>query len=469
MKKRFITMLFSVLMMTSILSGCNSSKSKKIKLKIGFWPESTQKYDVAMYNEWKEKFEQDYPEYEIVGDPYTYATDTVGSKYLTNSLPTVFQTWFTEPNKLVSNKFIRPITNQIKELGWDNYMDTDMKNSLTFNNELYGIPRDGYGLGLLINIKTLGENGILPEDGKGSYSIYNKDGSPAYPTTFEEIYEMSKIIQENDSTKGIYICSANKNGGWQFSNIAWNFGATLEYYNEANNKWMSSLNCQEAINALTWIQKMKQEDLLINNSTVYYDGWYNAIESQVAMAIVGSDVLQLAKINGNVNMDDLAFVPMPTGDGTHHYSLYGGTPYVFSANASDEQVKGCLKFFEYIGRSPLINDISTEALIKGNEVAKTKNQPILPTIKPWKNQEYLEYTKSLEDQYVSVKMENYQEFFNKINENKHNEVPYGAQEMYSYIDIAIQDVLSKDVSSPSALLESANAKMQAYLDKNVNK
>ena len=465
MKKQI---LYALLLTTSLsmIAGCEKP-TDKITLNIGFWPENTETRDVAMYNEWKEAFEKDYPQYEVVADPYMYDTATIGTKYLTNTLPTVFQTWFTEPFKLVDKKYIRSIDKQLKDLKWDEKMDADMKAALTFDNKIYGIPRDGYGLGLLINIKTLGDNGILPEiDGK--YSIYNEDGSPAYPTTFEEIFEMAETIAEYDEIKGILICSANKNGGWQFLNIAWNYGAVLQKVE--NGKVISTLNCDEAVQALTFIQEMKLNELLLNSISVVYDDWYNAIGSKVAMAIVGSDVLHLAQTNGDVNMNDLAFVPMPTGNGKDHYSLYGGTPYVFSSKASDEQVEGVLKFFEYIGRGPNVTDISKAAMEKGNQVAQEKNQPIIPKIKPWINSEYVEYATQLENEYVSINMENYKDFFNSIDENKHNEVQYAAQEMYEFLDDAIQQVLDKpETANPKALLTTANSKMQDYLDKNINK
>ena len=393
MKKQI---LYTLLLTTSLsmIAGCEKP-TDKITLNIGFWPENTETRDVAMYNEWKEAFEKDYPQYKVVADPYMYDTSTIGTKYLTNTLPTVFKTWFTEPFKLVDKKYIRSIDKQLKELKWDEKMDADMKAALTFDNKIYGVPRDGYGLGLLINIKTLGDNGILPEiDGK--YSIYNEDGSPAYPTTFEEIFEMAETIAEYDEIKGILICSANKNGGWQFSNMAWNYGATLQYKDE-NGKVISNLASDEAVEALSWIQRMKQDGYLLDNNSVVYDQWYNDIESKVAMAIVGSDVLHLAATNGQVNMDDLAFVPMPTGDGEHHYSLYGGTPYVFSHDATDEEVEGILRFFEYIGRAPIISDISKAAMELGNQTAQQKNQPIVPKIHPWTNEEYVNYAQELDD------------------------------------------------------------------------
>ena len=67
-------------------------------------------------------------------------------------------------------------------------------------------------------------------------------------------------------------------------------------------------------------------------------------------------------------------------------------------------------------------------------------------------------------------MENYGEFFRKINENKHPEVQYEAQKMYEYIDTAIQNVFANpDLANPKSLLQTADANMQNYLDQNINK
>lgn len=42
-------------------------------------------------------------------------------------------------------------------------MDSSRKETLTFVGKTYGVPRDGYGLGLLLNTRLLGGAGLLPE------------------------------------------------------------------------------------------------------------------------------------------------------------------------------------------------------------------------------------------------------------------------------------------------------------------
>lgn len=461
--------VFALSMLTMIsLGGCRffggggDDNGDKIRLSIGFWPQSSDKTDIAMYTSWKEKFEKDNPQYEIVGDPYIYSKETIGTKFNTHTLPMVYQTWFTEPETLKNSGYIRDITSILDEFGWTEKIDDEMRATLTFDNKIYGIPRDGYGLGLLLNIKTLGDCGLLPEK-DGKYVLYNEDGSPAYPTTFEELYEFSQTICDETESKGMFICTSNKNGGWQFSNMAWNYGAQLEV--KEGNRWKANLDCDEAVSAFTWLQKMKQEELVYKGISIAYDDWPSCIGERVGMAIVGSDILHLAKTTGYVDMDDLAFVPMPTGDGTHHYSLYGGTPFVFDVNTSDDQVRGILKFFDYIGRSPTTNKTNVDAIKEGYEVAKNKNQPILPKIMPWKNADYLAVAKKMEQEYVSVNMDYYSPFFDAISANKKSEEPIAAQKMYEILDDAIQALFQNPSSSnPKSLLTTANGKLQKILD-----
>ena len=476
MNKQIKHLVVSSFLLTSVftLAGCRffgggdkKDIGDKIELKIGFWPTSSDRRDVAMYEVWKEKFEKDNPEYVITGDPYTYSKETIGTKYATKTLPMVYQTWFTEPETLLKSGYIRDITAILDEFGWTEKIDDGMRQTLTFDNKIYGIPRDGYGLGLLINMKTLGDNGLLPEkviDGKKQYVLYNDDGSPAYPTTFEEIYEASVVITDNSDTKGMFICSANKNGGWQLSNMAWNYGAELETL-EASGKYKANLNDPHMVEALSWIQRMKQERLIYEGVAIAYDDWPSAIGEKVAMAIVGSDIIHLAKTTGDVDMDNLAFVPMPTGDGNHHYSLYGGTPFVFDKNTTDDQVRGILKFFDYIGRSPSTNKTNIDAIKEGYEVAKNKNQPIVPKIMPWKNSDYLAIAQQMEKEYVSINMTNYEEFFNTVKAYQHAEVPAAAQKMYEILDDAIQEVLKNpDTANPNSLLTTANSRFQEVLN-----
>lgn len=452
-----------------LLPGCGKTDDR-IQISVGMWPASQLTQDINMFKQWKERFETDYPQYEIVPNNYEYSVASVQAKAQAHKLPTIFQTWFTEPTMLVSKGYIKDITNQLTELGWLDKMDESMKAALTFDNRTYGVPRDGYGLGLLLNTRLLGEAGLLPEykdaSGKTRYSIYNTDGTPAYPTTFEQIEEFSEEITSTSDTKGILILSTNKNGGWQFSNMAWNFGATLQKKDETG-KWVATLDDDGAVEALEWIREMKQNGYLIESTSVNYSDWSSSIGAKVAMAFVGSDVIKLATTTGGVDKDDIAFVPMPKGPHGNQYSLFGGTPFVVSSDATDEQAIGALRFLEYMGRSPEISDNAVKAMDEGFQVSQNKGEPIIESIRPWTNVEYRTKVKELDDKYINVNKDNYKDFFNTIDEIRHAEVPYYAQEMYTALDLCISEVLTKpDTANSKNLLSSANAKFnENYMSK----
>ncbi len=459
--KKLIKSLLMCGAMASVIAfttGC-SEDDGVVQVRIGMWPAAQLTQDIAMFNNWKTEFERDNPGYEIIADNYEYDPSTVVAKAQSKTLPTVFQTWFTEPEMLINSRYIRDITPQLNELGWLDKMDVKMKDILSRDGKTYGVPRDGYGLGMVMNLEQLEFYGILEDlDGDGKIDIHDEDGQPLYPTTFEELRQLSVDIDSasDGMVKGSLILSSNKNGGWQFSNIAWNFGAELQIKN-SEGKYVGNLASDESVDALEYIQDLAQNDLLLDNTAVVYNDWTRFISGQVATAFVGNDVVANAVTQGGVDLDKIAFVPMPAGPDSQN-ALFGGTPYVFANNATDEEVMGALKFLEYMGRSPEDSDIAEEALEEGAQLSQAKSIPILPSIKPWTNDEYLTLTKSIEDKYVNVEMDYFKDFYDSIYTIRHDEEPYFTQAMYSLLDNCIQEVLDDPYSANAkTLLETANS------------
>lgn len=465
--KRGICMV--IFLLFSLLAGGCGKKAEKIPITIGMWPDESLSKDIAMFTKWKEAFEAEYPEYEIIGQSYTYNPDTFVAKATSGTLPVIFQTYFTEPQKLIANGFIREITEQLKELGWYDKMDQTMRETVSKDGAVYGVPRDGYGLGLFLNLAMLYDIGVVEKNEDGTYQLYGEDGTPLYPTTFDEIYEVSEMITEGfDNTYGIVILSADKNGGWQFSNMAWNFGCKAMQVQQADGTWKANLADPGAVAALEWIQKMRQDELISPDTSLSYADWYQKIGSrQAAMAFAGSDSLSLPVVNFDFNKDDIAFVPMPSGDGESQAALFGGTPFVFASNATDEQVRGALLFLKYMGRSPETDEIAQSAMRSGYELAQAKGMPILPEIRPWVNEDFTEMSSAMEDEFVNVNQIYYQDFFDSIQQIRRAEEPNYCQEMYALLDNSLQAVLSNPFqANAESLLTTANGQFESnYLSK----
>lgn len=464
MKKWLCAAAAAVIGAASLCSfaGCGKGDGR-IKVSIGMWPDSSQNQDLAMFEQWAEAFEKDYPEYRIVGDRYEYNAQTITAKATSHQLPTVFQTYFTEPQKLIDNGWVADITDELSELGWLDKMDPDMRAAVSKDGRCYGVPRDGYGMGLFLNLAMLYDVGVIDKDADGNYKLHDDEGNPLYPTTFDEIREVSeKIVEAYDSTYGLVILSANNNGGWQFSNMAWNFGCEAMQVEGANGKYTANLNDAGAVKALQWIQEMAKDNLIYPDASLTYADWYAKIGSNnVAMAFCGNDQLMLPVTTYKFDKNDIAFVPMPTGDGESRYSLYGGTPYVFTSDATKDQIKGALLFLKYMGRSPETDDVSVNAIKLGHQTAEAKGMPIIPTIRPWTNTEFLTIANQLDEQYMNVNPYYYQDFFNSLEQTKRSEEPYYCQDMYKLLDSAIQNVLANPGSANcQSLLNTANNQFQ---------
>ncbi len=467
MKRKLICLVIVAAVLCALLCACQPNNGK-IKIAVGFWPEKSQTSDIAMYEEWKENFERDYPQYELVAEPYQYSPETVAAKGNTGNLPTIFQTYFTEPASLIEEGYIRDITEQVEELGWLDKIDDSMRAQLTVDGKLYGIPRDGYGMGLFINLDMLYSLDVITKNSDGTYNLYDEEGKPLYPTTFDQITELSRMVVDNfNDAYGILILSANKTGGWQLANMGWNFGTQALEVNE-NGKWTAHLDDDGMVKALEWIQELATEGLCFPSTSSNYNDWPAKVGSnKVMMAFVGNDALAQPITSYNFNKDDFAFVPMPTGNGTDRHALFGGTPYVFAENATDEQVEGALRFLKYIGRSPETDEIALDAMEKGFTVARQKGMPILPTIKAWKDQEYLAIANEMENKYVNVNYEYFKDFFDTIYDMRRDEEPYYCQDLYGLLDNAIQNVLANPTTAnPLAQLQTQNNQFQSrFLDR----
>ena len=89
-----------------------------------------------------------------------------------------------------------------------------------------------------------------------------------------------------------------------------------------------------------------------------------------------------------------------------------------------------------------MSEAQKTAMVEGKQTSLSKNEPILPSIRPWTNEEYNKYADELDEQYVNVNQDYFNDFFESIDTMRKEEVPYEAQKMYDYLDQAVSAVLT---------------------------
>lgn len=210
MKKiKLISLVLALVMVLGLFAGCGNKTAEETKapaaanaepaaadttaapaaesgsITLGIWPEDTQTEAIAVHeNTYVPAFNALHPDVEAIPAYYKYSPDTYVALATAGNAPTVFESWYTEPEKLIRNGLVKDITDILEGKGWLDSMSPAIRDLLSDEDgRVYGVPRDAYSLGLMINIPLFEQAGLV-----------NDDGTVKYPTTWEEVYEYSNTI-----------------------------------------------------------------------------------------------------------------------------------------------------------------------------------------------------------------------------------------------------------------------------------
>lgn len=478
--KRLVSMFMCLLLVATTLVGCKKNETsavgattegvtagvpaaapaEKFQIKLGIWPEDTLTDDVKLHEGYVKTFNEKHPNVEVIPAYYKYATDTFVSLAESGNLPTIFDTWFTEPQKLINGGFVADITDELKARGWDTAMNPSIRDMLSKDGRIYGLPRDGYALGLMLNVELFEEAGLV-----------DANGYPQYPKTWAELAETAKTIKDKTGQAGFCLLAKDGAGGWHFSNIAWGFGATFTL--EKDGKYVANVNSPEAIAAMDYVKSLKWDyDVLTADPT--NEDWgtgFGALGTgTAAMYMAANDAVnQPTQVNG-LPVDKLSIVPIPAGP-KGQYSLSGGTPYMFSKDATPEQINAALDYLEIMGKAPVATDVAIAGMKADDQNKVNNNVPVIPRFPCWVDQKVLDAEKAVTEEYSNVDMKLYNDYFNiiKTNGNLRAEESGSAQDLYAELTKVLQAVITDKNADIPALMKTANDNYQEMLDQKVNK
>lgn len=430
-------------------------------LNLGVWPEDIDADAVAVHESvYLPAFQEAMPEVEVNKNHYKYATDTFVAMAEAGTVPTVFETWYTEPQKLIKNGFVADITDELTELGWLDKMNPSIRTLMSdAEGRVYGIPRDGYALGLMINAEVFTDAGLVDEA-----------GLPTYPKTWDEMYEMGLIIKEKTGSSALCLLAADNAGGWHFSNIAWTYGAVFQTQDETG-KWTANLNTPAVAEAMAWVKKMNDAGLLTSDpcSENWSTGFAQLATGAAAMYIAANDAVnQPTNVNG-LAADQLMMAGIPAGT-DRAYSLSGGTPYMFSAKATHEEIMAALKYLEVMGKSPVLTESAQKGLIDDATYRVENGIPVINEFPGWSDQAVIDQKQAVVAEYCNIDMGMFNAYFDAVADegNLKMEEPMETQDMYGELTKVLQAVITDKDADIQALLDTANDNFQKILDERVN-
>lgn len=451
MRKR-ITIVGLVLLMAMMIS---VSAFAKVVLVDGTWPAMNDKQR-EQYVEWEEDFEAKNPDIDIQGeyDPYDKVNFMMRAE--AGQLSDLFSTYFTEPQRIIRAGYAADITDIMKEYGYDEAINPSMLDLVTKDGRIYGIPYNGYYMGIWYNMNLMEEAGLVDEN-----------GIPEFADTYDELAEIAVTIKEKTGKPGFFFPTKNNQGGWQFMNIAWSYGAEFEVYEDG--KWKAVFNSPEAVKALQFIKDLKWKyDVLPANLLVDAADMFRMFGTdQVGMAYGPGGGWRHRPVNDyGMSKDNLAISSTPAGP-AGRYALMGGNLYMFAPSCSEEQIQAGLEWLKERGFSPDPSPDGLAGLAELLEQDKEDGRIVGPhNIEVWVNPERQQAEEEIYEKYTNVNMALFEDYMNYENVEIRPEEPLECQQLYKTLDNVIQAVLTDKNADPKALLDKAVEEFQKdFLDK----
>lgn len=459
MKKsiRLLSALLACVMCIAALSGCadkNTGRTEdgKILLTVGQWPDpEAEPEEYARTEAMRLEFMEKYPDIEVVGDTWKFDLQTFVAMAEAGTLPTVYQAYFTEAQRIMDQGYAADITKGMKKQGTYEKVSEYLLDTIGKDGKIYFVPYSMYTMGLLINVNLFKEAGLV-----------NADGSPKVPETFEQVREYAKIIKDKTGKAGLVLPTAENQGGWTFMCVAWNYG--VDFIKEIDGKWTSNYATPEAEEAFQFLYDMKWVDGSLPANTKV-----NAAEAikligtdQVAMTLAHPGMLNELMSGYGMDPATIGFARMPAGpkDDT---TLMGGAFYAVAPNATEEQIDAALKWIDFEGTTPDMDEEGkTRYYNNKKQQAEDKTNVIgVYDITVWNEKATAQaYKEQVQAEFANVLPQNVASYNNKEGTKFQAEESVCAQDLYAEIDRCIQEVLTNKSVNIAELLKTSASDLQ---------
>lgn len=443
-----------------ILGGCGKTgDSGKTKISISNWPDKSMEAELAKMEKNKEAFMKNNQDIEVVGDMWAYSVDTFVPKASSNQLPNVYDTYFTELDKIIDAGYAADVTEQMEKYGYTDAMSEELLDIVSKDGKIYGVPTQAYIMGLYINLNVFKEAGLL-----------NEDGTPKVPSTYDELREMAKTITEKTGKIGFMLPTMNNQGGWQFMNMAWSYGT--EFMKNEDGKWTATFASDECAEALQLIKDMKWKDgtwsanALVDNEEVTR----MFATDQVGMVISEPNYFATVAVTSyGMNKDDIAMGKLPGGP-KGRYALLGGTVKMFSPNSTPEQLDACFKWLNAGGSGPEVTDEIRTEREKSLQIEVDKGYvvgiPVPKAVQIWNSDERNAFNEELNQKFRNIDVKMFGSYSDTEGVTIKAEEPMNCQELYKTLDNCLQKILTEESADVKTVLKEAQDNFQKnYFDR----
>lgn len=431
------------------------AEPQPVTITVGNWPKPNDEAATQVFADLEAMMKEKYPHVTLKHDEWGYDVVSFLPKAVSGQLPTIYDSFYTEADKIIKANYSADITAQMKKHGFDKGINPELLKMVERDGKFYGLPKDGYVIGMMYNLNVFKEADLLDEN-----------GVPLMPKTYEELAETAALIKERTGKAGFFFPTKNNYGGWMFMNIAWAYGADFE--EQVDGKWKAIFNSPEAVAALQYVKDLKWKYGVLgdNNLVDMTDLMMQFGTDQAGMAFGMFEFMSVLVVNAQMSKDSLAMSALPSGP-AGPAALLGGGLYMFAPGSTQEQLDAAFQWLELRGLTPHATPEMLEVLETGLKVQHEQGYPVGPQgLQIWTDPERTAAEKEVLEKYTNVNMALFEDYMVNGSNGLRPEPPVNAQELYKSLDAVIQAVLTNEKADPQQLLDRAVAEFQRdYLDK----
>jgi ABC-type glycerol-3-phosphate transport system substrate-binding protein len=400
-------------------------------------PPSSNAGALYVFNQLIKQFESTHTNEKIVGKNDPYDPTTFFARLAAGQQEDGVQSYFTEPQLLISKHGAADITSLAK--GWAQFNDYAPSIGAIVTDssgKIYGIPTNGYTLGILYNRKMFQTAGLDPE-------------KP--PTTWTDFRGYAKALTTS-SVAGFAETSTGNQGGWHFTNWMYTAGGDMQSADGAK----ATFNSDKGVGVLQMLKAMRFTDNSMTKEQLFTQAQTLQLlaTNKVAMVVMAPDQLNTLQSQYGADLKQFGLGPMPQNGG--NASLAGGNVWLFNPKSSPDVIKAAFDFVTYSNFDlGVLESSKAQQAANGQAVGA-------PTAQLFKG-DFQQKLSALDVKYSTVPRENYKTYIESTNALR-AEPRRQTQKMYAALDPVMQAVLTNSSADPQALLNQAAQQFQQVLD-----
>ena len=429
------------LSLESLLAACGGTApatSSTVSATVNTLPPNSNPGAIYVFNQMVKQFEQAYPNEKIVGKNDPYDPTTFLARLAAGQAEDATESYFTEPPLLISKHALADITSLAK--GWQYWSSYNQGIASIATDpssgKIYGVPVNGYALGIYYNRKMFQAVGLDPD-------------KP--PTTWDDFRSYAKELT-SASVAGYAETSTSNQGGWHFTNWMYTAGGDMQSADGIK----ATFNSDKGASVLQLLKNMRFADHSMTKQQLFTqaDTLQLLATNKVAMVVMAPDQLNTLKTTLGANLDDFGIGPMPQNGA--NAALTGGNIFVFNPKSSQDVIKAA---FDYV----IYTNFNLNVVENGYAQSAAASQVVGAPTNVLFTGDFQQKLNVLAAKYANVPTHNYLPFTQStaaLRPEPRNQT----QKMYAALDPVVQAILTDASSNPQTLLNQAAQQFQQVLD-----